>query len=106
MRIRGRFLAVRRTEAVSTNAPNRFVGAAYAGNDLFRSGMGAAFPLFATPMFHTLGLDWGNSLLGFLCVAFLPIPWALWYYGRRIREFIQSHFLCWQHKLMAYRALF
>lgn len=48
--------------------------------------MGAGFPLFATAMFDTLGLDWGSGLLGFLSIAFIPIPFALWYYGRRIRE--------------------
>lgn len=48
--------------------------------------MGAGFPLFATAMFKTLGIDWGSSLLGFLSVAFVAIPVALWYYGRRIRE--------------------
>lgn len=71
---------------------DRYVGAVYAGNDLFRSGMGAGFPLFATAMFKTLGIDWGSSLLGFLSVAFIPIPFALWYYGRRIREFANPYF--------------
>lgn len=52
--------------------------------------MGAGFPLFATAMFKTLGLDWGSALLGFLSIAFIPIPFVLWYYGRRIRELIPT----------------
>jgi DHA1 family multidrug resistance protein-like MFS transporter len=56
-----------------------------AGNDFFRSCFGAAFPLFARQMFNTLGLDWGNSLLGFLTVVFIPVIFALWKYGDRLR---------------------
>jgi len=56
-----------------------------AGNDFFRSCFGAAFPLFARQMFNTLGLDWGNSLLGFLTVLFIPVIFALWWKGDRLR---------------------
>lgn len=56
-----------------------------AGNDLVRSSMGAAFPLFATAMYTKLGIGWASSLLGFLSVAFIPIPILLWFYGQRIR---------------------
>lgn len=52
--------------------------------------MGAGFPLFARAMFDTLGLDWGSALLGFLSIAFIPIPFALWYYGRRVSK-LRSH---------------
>ena len=62
-----------------------YVGSVLAGNDLMRSGMGGAFPLFATAMFNNLGLNWGCSLLGFLAITFIPIPIFLWTYGRRIR---------------------
>ncbi|KAG9664291.1 MFS general substrate transporter, partial [Aureobasidium melanogenum] len=56
-----------------------------AGNDFFRSCFGAAFPLFARQMFNTLGLNWGNSLLGFLTVVFIPIVTFLWLKGDRLR---------------------
>lgn len=36
-------------------------------------------------MFSTLGLNWGNSLLGFLTIAFIPIVFALWLKGDRLR---------------------
>jgi DHA1 family multidrug resistance protein-like MFS transporter len=31
-------------------------------------------PLAAHGLFVNLGIDWGNSLLGFLTVLFIPIP--------------------------------
>ena len=63
----------------------KHIAAIYAGNDLFRSGFGAGFPLFANAMFSTLGLGWGNSLLGFISVAFIPVIFLIWHHGERIR---------------------
>jgi DHA1 family multidrug resistance protein-like MFS transporter len=62
-----------------------YVGSVLAGNDLVRSGMGGAFPLFARAMFHRLGINWGCTLLGFFSIAFIPIPILLSMYGKRIR---------------------
>ncbi|KAK4503370.1 hypothetical protein PRZ48_004285 [Zasmidium cellare] len=56
-----------------------------AGNDFMRSGFGAAFPLFANQMFHTLGVNWGNSLLGFLAILFIPVIFYIWWNGEKIR---------------------
>ena len=49
-----------------------------AGNDLFRSAFGAGFPLFAGAMYDDLGVDWASSTLGFLSIAFIPIPFLLY----------------------------
>jgi sugar phosphate permease len=51
-----------------------------------RSFVGALLPLAGPKMFETLGLGWGNSLLGFVAVAFVPIGMLLTKYGRMIRE--------------------
>ncbi|KAJ5648883.1 uncharacterized protein N7484_002606 [Penicillium longicatenatum] len=51
-----------------------------------RSLVGALLPLAGTPMFDSLGLGWGNSLLGFLALAFVPIPIIFTKYGKQIRE--------------------
>ncbi|KAJ5912321.1 hypothetical protein N7504_001204 [Penicillium tannophilum] len=51
-----------------------------------RSLVGALLPLAGTPMFDALGLGWGNSLLGFLALAFVPIPIIFTKYGKTIRE--------------------
>ncbi|EHL02914.1 putative Uncharacterized transporter [Glarea lozoyensis 74030] len=59
---------------------------AIAANTFLRSFFGAGFPLFATQMFHRLGVDWAGSLLGFLAVAFLPIPFLFYKYGEKLRK--------------------
>ncbi|KAF2878224.1 major facilitator superfamily domain-containing protein [Massariosphaeria phaeospora] len=56
-----------------------------AANMFMRSILAGAFPLFATELFTNLGIDWGMSLLGFLAVAMLPIPYLFFIFGRRIR---------------------
>ena len=58
---------------------------ALAANGLARYTMGAVFPLFTLQMYETLGIDWATSLLGFISVVFLPIPWIFFKYGPRIR---------------------
>ncbi len=63
----------------------KYVASVFAGNDLVRSAFGAAFPLFANAMYKKLGVAWASSLLGFLAVAFIPIPFVLYFYGQRIR---------------------
>lgn len=51
-----------------------------------RSLVGALLPLAGPQMFKSLGLGWGNSLLGFLALAFVPIPIVFTKYGKAIRE--------------------
>ncbi|KAF6217424.1 hypothetical protein HO133_006894 [Letharia lupina] len=60
---------------------------ALAANTLVRSVAGGGFPLFAVAMYHKLGVDWATSLLGFLTVAFLPMPILFFIYGKKLREF-------------------
>lgn len=62
-----------------------YSNSAIAVNTFVRSIAGAAFPLFATQMYHGLGVPWATSLLGFLCVAFMPVPVLFYIYGARIR---------------------
>jgi len=63
---------------------------AMAANGLARYSLGAAFPLFTFQMLERLGVDWGISLLGFLSLAMLPIPWVFFKYGPGIRA--RSHY--------------
>lgn len=37
-------------------------------------------------MCNKLGIDWAVSLLGFIAVALLPVPWALLKYGPAVRK--------------------
>jgi DHA1 family multidrug resistance protein-like MFS transporter len=59
---------------------------AIAGNTLIRSFAGAGFPLFAVQMYHKLGVGWATSLLGFLAVAFVPVPILFYIYGAKLRK--------------------
>ncbi|KAH8730995.1 major facilitator superfamily domain-containing protein [Phaeosphaeriaceae sp. PMI808] len=58
---------------------------ALAANMLVRSPFGAFLDLAAAPLYHRLGLGWGNSVLGFICLAFTPVPWLFHRYGERLR---------------------
>jgi hypothetical protein len=58
---------------------------AIAANTVLRSVFGAVLPLSGLSMYDALGLGWGNSLLGFISLAFIPVPLLFKYYGERIR---------------------
>ncbi|MCJ1307670.1 hypothetical protein MMC25_001318 [Agyrium rufum] len=58
---------------------------AMAANGLVRYTLGAAFPLFTLQMYEKLGIAWATSLLGFITIGMLPIPWVLFRYGPAIR---------------------
>jgi DHA1 family multidrug resistance protein-like MFS transporter len=59
---------------------------AIAANTILRSLAGGGFPMFATAMYHTLGVAWATSLLGFLCIAMIPAPILFFIYGNKIRK--------------------
>lgn len=63
-----------------------YAASALAANTVIRSLMGAVLPLAGEKMYLTLGLGWGNSLLAFLAIAFLPIPYVLNRWGEVIRK--------------------
>ena len=57
-----------------------------AANGLARYALGAAFPLFTVQMYQKLGIDWATSLLGFVALALMPVPWVFFKYGAVIRK--------------------
>ncbi|EEP81636.1 predicted protein [Uncinocarpus reesii 1704] len=57
-----------------------------AANTIFRCLFGALLPLAGPAMYDSLGYGWGNSVLGFIAVAFIPLPFIFYLYGQRIRE--------------------
>lgn len=59
---------------------------ALAAATLVRNGYGAFLPLAADPLYKSLGLGWGNSVLGFIAIAFLPVPILFYKYGLYLRE--------------------
>ncbi|KAF2841879.1 MFS general substrate transporter [Patellaria atrata CBS 101060] len=58
---------------------------ALAANGVLRYSMGAAFPLFTVQVYEKLGIGWATSLLGFVSLGLLPIPWVLFRWGAKIR---------------------
>lgn len=63
-----------------------YANSALAANTFVRSLAGGGFPMFAAAMYHNLGVNWATSLLGFICVAFIPAPILFFIYGKRIRQ--------------------
>ncbi|KAH7114018.1 major facilitator superfamily domain-containing protein, partial [Dactylonectria macrodidyma] len=61
------------------------VASAAAANSLARYGFAGVFPLFTIQMYQKLGIDWASSLLGFIALALLPVPWVLFKYGPQVR---------------------
>jgi hypothetical protein len=37
-------------------------------------------------MYAKLGLGWGNSLLGFIAIAMIPVPALIYKFGGQIRK--------------------
>ncbi|KAK4442301.1 major facilitator superfamily transporter [Podospora aff. communis PSN243] len=62
------------------------IASASSANSLTRYGLAGAFPLFAVQMYTNLGINWATSLLGFISVALLPVPWVFFKYGKKIRS--------------------
>lgn len=63
-----------------------YASSANAASSLTRQMMGAALPFAVTPMFRALGVDWAESLLGFVAAIFSLIPFGFWVYGERLLE--------------------
>ncbi|KAH8816353.1 bicyclomycin resistance protein [Xylogone sp. PMI_703] len=63
-----------------------FAASALAANAVVRSVLGAVLPLAGQQMYDTLGLGWGNSLLAFIAIGLLPVPWALFKWGEVLRK--------------------
>jgi MFS family permease len=58
---------------------------AMAANTVLRSLMAALIPLSSQKMYAAMGYGWGNSLLGFVALLLVPVPFLFIKYGGRIR---------------------
>lgn len=75
------------TQTYIVDTYSTYAASAVASVTVLRSLAGFGFPLFARPMYNALGLGWGNSLLGFIAIAFgIPAPFVLWKYGEALRS--------------------
>lgn len=59
---------------------------AMAANSFLRSLFAAVFPLFTLQMFNALGASWALGVLGLVCAAAAPIPFAFLLLGHRVRQ--------------------
>lgn len=78
----GAFLLFNSVLNYLSDAYPKYAASVLAGNDFFRSSFGAGFPLFATTMYEKLGVGWASSTLGFIAIAFIPIPFLLFKVSR------------------------
>ncbi|KAL2865014.1 MFS transporter [Aspergillus lucknowensis] len=69
-----------------TDAYKIYSASALASSVIIRSILGAALPVAAKPMYASLGVGWATSLVGFVSVACVPIPYVLLWKGGWIRE--------------------
>ncbi|KAF7585396.1 hypothetical protein BBP40_011027 [Aspergillus hancockii] len=72
-------------QAYLVDAFGEYAASAVAANTVVRSIVGAFLPLAGPSMYASLGLGWGNTLLGFIALCLLPVPVVFYFYGKRIR---------------------
>ncbi|KAL2163433.1 hypothetical protein VTH06DRAFT_5490 [Thermothelomyces fergusii] len=63
-----------------------YAASAMAGNAVARSVAGAVLPLAGPAMYAAMTPRWAGTLLGLLEVLLVPIPFAFYRYGHRIRD--------------------
>jgi len=63
-----------------------YAASSLAANTVVRSIMGAVLPLAGLRMYDALGMGWGNSLLGFIALAMVPLPFLFKKYGEFLRK--------------------
>ncbi|KAF9871973.1 hypothetical protein CkaCkLH20_10605 [Colletotrichum karsti] len=81
----GIVMAYTTTATYLIDAYTVYAASVTAASALLRCLFGALLPLAGGAMFDALGVGWGNSVLGFISLAFLPLPFILFFYGERIR---------------------
>lgn len=62
-----------------------FAASVLAASAVLRSCFGAAFPLFTSYMYNSLGIHWASSIPAFLALACVPFPFLFYRYGEAIR---------------------
>ncbi|KAF2230587.1 MFS general substrate transporter [Viridothelium virens] len=82
----GMFIITMAALTYLVDAYTTYAASASAAATVFRSLLGALLPLAGDSMYNSFGLGWGTSLLGFIAVAFIPVPLIFWKFGERIRQ--------------------
>ncbi|KAI0011032.1 MFS general substrate transporter [Xylariaceae sp. FL0662B] len=74
------------TQAYIIDAYPSYAASGIAAFTVLRSVIAAFLPTSAPALFDNLGLGWGNSVLGFICVAMIPVPIIIYKFGEKLRE--------------------
>ncbi|KJR83439.1 MFS multidrug transporter [Sporothrix schenckii 1099-18] len=74
------------SQAYVIDAYGHYAASATAAFTVFRSVVAAFLPLAGPTMYATLGVGWGNSLLGFICIALIPVPLLIYRFGGTLRK--------------------
>lgn len=77
-------LTVLPTENYLVDAYEKHGASAISAGVILRAVSGAVLPLAGPPLYQSLGLGWGNSLLALISAAFLPFLVMIMYFGDRM----------------------
>ncbi|GFP55877.1 MFS transporter cpaT [Trichoderma asperellum] len=62
-----------------------YAASGLAAFSVLRNSLAAFLPLAGPQLYKSLGVGWGNSLLGFIAIGLTPIPILMYKYGRWMR---------------------
>ncbi|OQE09449.1 hypothetical protein PENVUL_c006G09303 [Penicillium vulpinum] len=82
----GMVIAFTTVSTYLVDAYTEYAASAIAATTVLRSVIGAVLPLAGGPMYKTLGLGWGNSVLAFIALAMCPLPFLFYRFGEQIRK--------------------
>ncbi|KAJ3549604.1 hypothetical protein NMY22_g823 [Coprinellus aureogranulatus] len=63
-----------------------YASSALAGQSLLRNVIGGVFPLFTLKVSDKLGFTWSNTIYGCIAILSVPIPFAVFFLGPRLRK--------------------
>ncbi|OAL49958.1 MFS general substrate transporter [Pyrenochaeta sp. DS3sAY3a] len=73
------------TQSYVVDAYPQCAASALAAFSVMRSIIAAFLPLAGPKMYESLGLGWGNTVLGFISFALVPVPFLVQRYGKGLR---------------------
>lgn len=74
------------TQAYIVDAYTQYSASALAACSVMRSVLAAFLPLAGPDMYEALGVGWGNTVLGLVAVALVPVPLLAYKFGKAIRD--------------------
>ncbi|KAI1366395.1 major facilitator superfamily domain-containing protein [Xylaria arbuscula] len=63
-----------------------YAASALAANSFLRCSFAAAFPLFGRQLYQAAGYQWASSVLAFITLALMPLPYIFFHFGKRLRQ--------------------